>query len=173
MRNLAREPIPHLDATRVAALFSRPEDRAPKQQVALDESDGRLAEFEVAEVVVHGLPLYNVGIPSTLRAYFDHIARAGVRFRYTPNGSEGLLRAQMVCVLAARTSHCKDTPADTQTPHVAYLLNFFGIRDIVFVYAEGVNVSAEANQQALDRARSDVERLAAWARRPQPNGEHT
>lgn len=161
VRDLAREPIPHLDATRVAALFSKPEERTPEQQAVLDEANALLAELEAADVIVLGLPLYNFGIPSTLKAYFDHIARAGVSFRYTPNGPEGLLRDRKVYVLAARGGYYQGTPADTQTPYVAHFLNFLGIRDIEFVYAEGLNVSAEAKQQALERARGDVERLAA------------
>lgn len=161
VRDLARDPIPHLDAARVGALFSQPETRTPAQQAILDQADALLAEFEAADVVVLGLPLYNFGIPSTLKAYFDHIARAGVSFRYTANGPEGLLRDRKVYILAARGGYYKDTPADTQTPFVVQFLNFIGIRDIEFVYAEGLNVSAEAKDQALDRARQTVERLAA------------
>jgi len=161
VRDLARDPIPHLDAARVGALFSQPETRTPAQQAILDQADALLAELEAADVVVLGLPLYNFGIPSTLKAYFDHIARAGVSFRYTANGPEGLLRDRKVYILAARGGYYKDTPADTQTPFVVQFLNFIGIRDIEFVYAEGLNVSAEAKDQALARARQSVERLAA------------
>lgn len=161
VRDLARDPIPHLDAARVGALFSQPETRTPAQQAILDQADALLAELEAADVVVLGLPLYNFGIPSTLKAYFDHIARAGVSFRYTANGPEGLLRDRKVYILAARGGYYKDTPADTQTPFVVQFLNFIGIRDIEFVYAEGLNVSAEAKDQALARARQNVERLAA------------
>jgi FMN-dependent NADH-azoreductase len=71
------------------------------------------------------------------------------------------LRDRKVYVLAARGGYHKDTPADTQTPYVAHFLNFLGIRDIEFVYAEGLNVSAEAKSQALNQARETVERLAA------------
>ncbi len=161
LRDLARQPLPHLDAARVTALFSPPEGRTPAQQAVLNEADALLAELRDADVVVLGLPLYNFGIPSTLKAYFDHIARAGVSFRYTADGPEGLLPDRKVYVLAARGGYYKDTPADTQTPYVERFLNFLGIRDIEFVYAEGLNVSAEAKDRALQDARHAVERLAA------------
>lgn len=161
VRDLAKRPLPHLDAERVNALFSPAEGRTPQQQAILDEADALLDEIRAADVIVIGLPLYNFGIPSTLKAYFDHIARAGVSFRYTANGPEGLLGDRKVYVLAARGGYYKDTPSDTQTPYVQRFLNFIGIHDIEFVYAEGLNVSADAKEQALQHARATVEQLAA------------
>jgi len=161
VRDLAKQPIPHLDGERVQALFSKQEDRTPEQQAIVDEADALLAEIRAADVIVIGLPLYNFGIPSTLKSYFDHIARAGVTFRYTAAGPEGLLADRKVYVLAARGGYYKDTPADTQTPFVQRFLNLLGIRNIEFVYAEGLNVSPEVKAKALDNARDTVERLAA------------
>jgi FMN-dependent NADH-azoreductase len=161
VRDLTRNPLPHLDATRIQALFSKPEDRTPEQQAVVDESDALIAELKAADVVVIGLPLYNFGIPSTLKTYFDHIARAGVSFRYTAQGSEGLIGDRKVYVLAARGGFYKDTPADTQTPFVTNFLNLLGISDIEFVYAEGLNISNEAKERAMQNAGATVDRLAA------------
>ena len=111
--------------------------------------------------VVIGLPLYNFGIPSTLKAYFDHIARAGVSFRYTAQGPEGLIGDRKVYVLAARGGFYQGTPADTQTPFVTNFLNLLGIKDIEFVYAEGLNVSSESKTRAMQQAGATVDRLAA------------
>src|SRR5688572_8053328 len=82
-RDLAREPVPHLDANRFGAFTSKPDSRTPAQEAVLAYSDTLIDELKRADVVVLGLPLYNFGVPSTLKAYFDHVARAGATFRYT------------------------------------------------------------------------------------------
>ena len=82
VRDLANEPIPHLDAQRVSAFFTPPEARTVEQKVFIEESNALIDELKQSDVIVIGLPMYNFGIPSTLKAYFDQIARAGVTFRY-------------------------------------------------------------------------------------------
>jgi FMN-dependent NADH-azoreductase len=91
VRDLSQDPIPHLDGQRVMAFFAQPEMRTPEQQAFIDESDRLIEEINDAKVIVIGLPMYNFGIPSTLKAYFDQIARAGITFHYTDKGPEGLL----------------------------------------------------------------------------------
>src|SRR5690606_38375040 len=98
VRDLAKNPLPHLDLARVGAFSTPPERRTPEQQALVAQSDALIAELQGADVVALGLPLYNFGIPSTLKAYFDHIARAGITFRYTPNAPEGLVKGQQVIV---------------------------------------------------------------------------
>jgi FMN-dependent NADH-azoreductase len=161
VRDLTREPLPHLDAVRLQALFSKPESHMPEQQAVVDLSDDLIDELKSADVVVIGLPLYNFGIPSTLKTYFDHIARAGVSFSYTAEGPKGLIGDRKVHVLAARGGYYQGTPADTQTPFVTQFLNLLGIRDIEFVYAEGLNVSAEAKEYAMYNAGAVIDRVAA------------
>src|SRR6266852_3145646 len=78
VRDLAAEPVPHLDAARFSAFLSKPEERTPEQQAVIDYSDTLIDELRRADVIVIGLPMYNFGLPSTLKAYFDHVARAGV-----------------------------------------------------------------------------------------------
>lgn len=163
VRDLTRDPLPHLDAARLQALFSKPDSRTPEQQAIVDLSDELIDELKSADVVVIGLPLYNFGIPSTLKTYFDHIARAGVSFSYSAQGPKGLIGDRKVYVLAARGGYYKDTPAETQTPFVTTFLNLLGITDIEFVYAEGLNVSPEAQEYAMYNAGAIVDRLAAGA----------
>ena len=161
VRDLQGDPLPHLDAERIGALFSKPEGRTPEQQAIVDLSDALIAELKAADIVVIGLPLYNFGIPSTLKTYFDHIARAGVSFRYTANGPEGLIGDRKVYVMAARGGFYQGTPADTQTPFVTNFFKLLGIKDIEFVYAEGLNVSQESKERAMRDAGTAVDRLAA------------
>ena len=113
VRDLAADPVPHLDAQRFGAFLSTPEERSAQQQAVVDFSDALIEEIRAADVIALGLPMYNFGIPSTLKAYFDHIARAGVTFRYTATGPVGLLTGKKVLVFAARGGQYAGTPADT------------------------------------------------------------
>jgi FMN-dependent NADH-azoreductase len=161
IRDLASEPVPHLTAERFQAFATPMEQRTPAQQVIAAYSDALIEELRRADVVVLGLPMYNFGVPSTLKAYFDHIARAGVSFRYTPTGPQGLLGDKKVYILAARGGLYQGTPLDTQTSYVRDFFNFLGVRDIEFIYAEGLATGAEPQRRALDAANASISLLAA------------
>ncbi len=160
-RDLSADPVPHLDAERFGAFLAKPGERTPAQQAVIDYSDTLIAELQKADVIVLGLPLYNFGVPSTLKAYFDHIARSGVTFRYTENGPVGLLTGKKAYVFAARGGLYQGTPLDTQTGYVRSFLAFLGITDVEFVYAEGLAINETSKQNALDKAGETIERLAA------------
>jgi FMN-dependent NADH-azoreductase len=161
IRDLANDPLPHLDAQRVSAFFTQPDARKPEQQVYVDESDALINEIKQSEVIVIGLPMYNFGIPSTLKAYFDQIARAGVTFRYTENGPEGLLSGKKVYIFATRGGMYAGTALDSQTNYVRDFLNFLGITDVEFVYAEGLNMGGDTKDKALTGAKKRLAELAA------------
>jgi len=158
-RDLGREPLPHLDAERFGAFLSKPEGRTPAQQRVLDESDALVAELKAADILVLGLPMYNFGVPSQLKAYFDHVARAGVTFKYTEKGAVGLLAGRKAYVFAARGGLYQGTPRDTQTPYVRDFLGFLGIADVKFVYAEGLAISEASRTQSLAAARNALRAL--------------
>jgi FMN-dependent NADH-azoreductase len=158
-RDLAREPVPHLTEERFQALLSRPDQRTVQQQAVVNYSDALIDELRGADVIALGLPLYNFGVPSTLKAYFDHIARAGVTFRYTATGPVGLLQGKKVYVLAARGGKYLGTPLDTQTPYVRQFLGFLGMTDVEFVYAEGLAISPAVKDSALEHAKIEIEAL--------------
>jgi FMN-dependent NADH-azoreductase len=124
-------------------------------------SDALIEELKSADTLVLGLPMYNFGIPSTLKAYFDHIARAGVTFRYTDKGAVGLLTGKRAVVFASRGGRYAGTPLDTQTGYVRDFLRFIGIEDVEFVYAEGLAMGEETKAAALAGARRELQRLAA------------
>jgi FMN-dependent NADH-azoreductase len=161
VRDLAKNPVPHLDGDRFGAFLSKAEDRTAQQQTVVDFSDSLIEELRNADVVVLGLPMYNFGIPSQLKAYFDHIARAGVTFRYTNKGPVGLLTGKKVYVMATRGGMYAGTPRDSQTAYVRDFLAFIGITDVEFVYAEGLNMGAESKDAALANAGTAISRLAA------------
>lgn len=161
VRDLAADPVPHLDGERFLSFLAKPEERSAQQQAVVDFSDALIAQIKDADAVVIGLPMYNFGIPSTLKAYFDHIARAGVTFRYTENGPVGLLGGKKVYIFAARGGLYAGTAKDSQTTYVRDFLNFIGLSDVEFVYAEGLNMGEERKNAALDSAQQQLERLAA------------
>lgn len=160
IRDLAHNPLPHLDAERVQAFFTPPDTRSAKQQILVIESDRLIDELKQADIIVIGLPMYNFGIPSTLKAYFDYIARSGLTFRYTEKGSEGLLTGKKAYIFAARGGLYAGTPLDSQTDYMKHFLGFLGITDIEFVYAEGLNINDASKNAALAAAKQQITGLA-------------
>ncbi|MBL0945130.1 MAG: FMN-dependent NADH-azoreductase [Hydrogenophaga sp.] len=159
VRDLAAQPLPHLSLAHVGAFGTPAEQRTPEQQALVAASDALIAELQGADVIALGLPLYNFGIPSTLKAYFDQIARAGITFRYTANGPEGLVKGKRVYVFAARGGLYKGQPHDTQTPFVRNFLGFLGMSDVRFVHAEGLAMGDEPRGRALAAAEAEVDAL--------------
>lgn len=159
VRDLARDPVPHLDGERFQAFLTDPAARTPQQQAVVAYSDALIDEIRQAQVIVLGLPMYNFGIPSTLKSYFDHIARAGITFRYTEHGPEGLLTGKKAYVFATRGGRYAGTPLDSQTGYVRTFLDFLGITDVEFVYAEGLNMGESNKEAALAEASRCLERL--------------
>jgi FMN-dependent NADH-azoreductase len=155
------DPVPHLNGERFGAFLAKPEDRSAAQASVVAYSDALIAEIKKADVIVIGLPMYNFGVPSQLKAYFDHIARAGVTFRYTANGPEGLLAGKKIYVFATRGGLYQGTPLDSQTNYVRDFLAFLGMKDVHFVYAEGLAVSAQHKEAGLARATEEIGKLAA------------
>lgn len=161
VRDLARQPVPHLDAERLHAFITPAEKRTGEQQAIVDYSDTLIAELREADVVVIGVPMYNFGIPSTLKAYFDHIARSGETFRYTENGPQGLVEDKPVYLLAARGGIYEGTDADSQTGYLNTFLAFIGLKNTHFVYAEGLAMGGDNQEKALNKAARKIEQLAA------------
>lgn len=159
-RDLAAEPVPHLTAERFGAFLASPEARTPEQQAIAGHSDALIDELRRADVIVIGLPMYNFGVPSTLKAYFDHVARAGVTFRYTEKGPQGLLAGKKVYVFATRGGAYAGTPLDTQTAYVRDFLKFLGMGDVEFVYAEGLAMGEAGKSASLARASQEIAALA-------------
>lgn len=160
-RDLAREPVPHLDAARFQAFLAKPEERTAEQRDVAAYSDALIGELRDADVLVLGLPMYNFGVPSQLKAYFDHVARAGVTFKYTDQGPVGLLAGKKAYVFATRGGAHAGTPRDTESAYVRDFLAFLGIADVEFVYAEGLAMGPGPRETALAQARATIQNLAA------------
>jgi FMN-dependent NADH-azoreductase len=157
----ADDAVPHLNGERFGAFIAKPEERTVAQRAVVAYSDNLINELEQADVIVLGLPMYNFGVPSQLKAYFDHIARVGITFKYTDKGPVGLLTGKQAYVFAARGGLYAGTPMDTQTNYVRDFLRFLGIAAVEFVYAEGLNISPQSKEAGLAKALAEIARLAA------------
>lgn len=160
VRDMAIDPVPHLDAGRFAAFSSKVETRTVEQQNIVDYSDNLINELKSADVIVLGLPLYNFGVPSILKAYIDHITRAGSTFRYTAEGPVGFLTGKKAFIFAARGGKYAGTSMDTQTDYIKEILGFIGITDVEFVYAEGLAMGEESKQKGLAEAHDRIVQLS-------------
>lgn len=156
LRDLLADALPHLDDSVLGAFFTPAEQRTPEQSAIVARSDALIAELQAADIVIIGAPMYNFGISSQLKTYFDWIARAGVTFRYTPNGPEGLVKGKKAYVVSARGGKYVGTPFDSQTPHIKAFLGLIGIADVEFIYAEGLNLGPDAAGAALASAREAI-----------------
>jgi len=161
VRDIGAQTVPHLTAERFQSFLAAPEARTPEQHAVAGFSDALIEELRQADVIVLGLPMYNFGVPSTLKAYFDHIARAGVTFRYTEKGPQGLITGKKAYVFAARGGQYAGTPLDTQTGYVRDFLRFLGIDEVEFIYAEGLAMGDAAKAAALAKASSVIQALSA------------
>ena len=161
VRDLALEPVPHLDASGFKAFLAKPAERTAEQARVVSYSDALIEELKLADELVIGLPMYNFGVPSTLKAYIDHIARAGVTFRYTPGGPVGLLTGKKVRVFASRGGRYAGTPLDTESGYLRDVLGFLGLSDVEFVYAEGLALGEAAKAQSLATAHAQIDGFAS------------
>jgi FMN-dependent NADH-azoreductase len=153
-RDLAADPVPHLTAERFQAFNTPPEQRTPQQQAVVAYSDALIDELRSAETIVLAVPMYNFGVPSTLRTYFDHVARAGVTFRYSSAGPEGLLTGRQAYVFVTRGG-VYGGEHDTQAPYLRQFLRFIGIES-EFVFAQGLAYGEESRQKSLANAREQI-----------------
>ncbi len=160
VRDLAREPVPHLDGDLLGGWTKPAERRSEAEAAALARSEHLTAELLAADVLVLAVPMYNFGIPSTLKAWFDHVLRAGVTFKYTDSGPQGLLRGKRAYVLTARGGIYAGSALDHQEPYLRQVLGFVGIHEVEFIHAEGLNMGGDFMEKGLARARAELARLA-------------
>jgi FMN-dependent NADH-azoreductase len=157
-RDLSADTVPHLTAARFQAFGTKSEDRTAEQNEIVAYSDELIQELRDADTIVLAVPMYNFSVPSTLRAYFDHVARAGVTFRYSSNGPEGLITGKKAVLFVTRGGFYADT-SDTQSAYLRQFLGFIGIKDVEFVYAEGMSYGDEVRTKSLNTAHHTIAKL--------------
>ncbi len=158
-RDLAASAIPHFGTDLITAFGTPVEQHSAQQATALARADEIIAEVEAADVLVIGAPMHNFSISSTLKAWIDHLARAGRTFRYTAAGPEGLLKGKRVFVVLSRGGVYSEGPAqamDFQEPYLRAVFGFLGLTDVTFIRAEGLNVSPDSAARGLATARQTI-----------------
>lgn len=159
-RNVGDEPQPHLTNRTLAGVRGTP--ATLKEHAARLLSDDLIEEVVNADVLVIGAPMINFGISSALKTSFDHILRAGVTFRYTADGPEGLIRGKRAIVTLTRGGAYSEGPAaamDAQEPHLRTMLSFIGITDVTFIRAERLALP-DLRDQTILNAVHEVHHLA-------------
>lgn len=160
LRDLAAEPLPMLDGAGATALRGG-DNLDAQQQAMLALSNQLVAELQAADTLVIAAPMYNFHIPVQLKAWIDLVCRAGVTFRYTEQGPEGLMKGKKAVVVTTRGGMHKDSPTDLITPYLRTVLGFIGITEVEFVYAEALNMGEEAQQSGIREARTSLDALVA------------
>ncbi len=154
VRDLATQPFPQLEEAKLQSFFTPAENRTPAQQEAASHSDEAIAELLAADTIVIGAPLYNFGIPSTLKAWIDHIARAGLTFSYASGTPEGLVKGKKIYVALSSGAVYSEGPMaayDFVAPYLTTVLGFLGMTDVTVVRVEGTSMPG-VQDAALEKA---------------------
>jgi FMN-dependent NADH-azoreductase len=151
------DPIPQIDALWIAANTTLDEERTDAHRQTLALSDALVDELEAADLIVIGLPVYNFGVPASLKAWIDQVCRARRTFRYTPDGPEGLLQGKRAIVVYVAGGTAMGSSIDFASGFLRHVLGFIGIKDVMSVNA-GRHM---ADADAISRAEAQVDRLAA------------
>lgn len=164
-RDLGHNPVPHVDEKWVAAAFSPPEKRTPELVETIKISDDLIDEFLASDRFVFGIPMYNLNIPSTFKAYIDQIVRVNLTFSMDENGYHGLVDSskKMLIIVSRGGSFSPGTPFasyDFQEPYLRAIFGFIGITDIEFIYAENLNMGEDLRVKSLAHARDRIQELA-------------
>jgi FMN-dependent NADH-azoreductase len=156
-RDLGENPPPHLISQTLNGV--RGTATTDIEFAARRLSDELIGELKAADTIVIGAPMYNFSVPTTLRAWFDHVLRAGVTFKYVDGAVRGLLGGKRVIVVESRGGLYSEGPAqaiDFQEPYLRHLLGFIGITDVTFVRAEKIGYGPQARTAAIEGAKAQI-----------------
>ncbi|WP_207513651.1 FMN-dependent NADH-azoreductase [Longitalea luteola] len=138
--DLTKNPLPHLHPEHVTAFFTPEEQRTQDHKELVSYSDQAISDLKEADIIVIGVPLYNFSIPSSLKAWIDHIVRAGVTFNYVDGAPKGLVTNKKVYLAMATGGVYSDGPMkpyDFAEPFLKFILNFIGLNDVTTFRVEG------------------------------------
>ncbi|WP_394779459.1 FMN-dependent NADH-azoreductase [Undibacterium sp.] len=162
--DLAANPVPHLTEQMMGAFFTPADKLTPEQANTVALSDNLVAQLLESDIIVIGAPMYNFSISSSLKAWIDHVARAGLTFKYTDTGPAGLVTGKKVYVFTSRGGVYSEGPAKVMDFHETYLravFGFLGITDVNFIHTEGVGMGQEATAKAILASRTVIGDLLA------------
>jgi len=161
-RDLARDPLPHIDEDFVTATRSPGGPQTEQQRALLKLSDALVDELLAADIVVIATPMINFTIPSTLKSWLDYVARAGRTFSYSEAGPKGLVTGKQVILVAAKGGLYAANPAlDFQVPYLKSVLGFLGMTDVEVLDVEGTAYGPEIAEKAVEAASSKLQARCA------------
>ncbi|QDD64539.1 FMN-dependent NADH-azoreductase [Herbaspirillum seropedicae] len=158
-RDLAANALPHLSESMLGAYFTPADARSAEQAEVIKQSDALVDELLAADTIVIGVPMYNFAPPSTLKAWIDHVFRAGRTFKYSEAGPVGLVTGKKAVIILSRGGMYSEGPMealDFQGKYLKSALGFIGINDVELVVAEGVSMGEEAAKQAVASAEAKI-----------------
>ena len=159
VRDLTAPPFPHLEEVHLQSFFTPEQDHSPAQREAIRHSNAAIAELMAADTIVIGTPMYSFTVATVLKSWIDHISRAGITFRYTESGPEGLVKGKKVYIAMASGGVYSSGPMaayDFVAPYLRTILGFLGMTDVEVHRVEGTNLP-ELRDQALAKAIAGVE----------------
>ena len=166
VRDLAANPPPHITPAYIQGRITSPKDRTPEQVEAVKVAQQFVDELKAADVIVLGSGMINFGLPSQLKAWFDHVTWPGVTFGYGDTGPKGLLTGKKVYPVTAAGGLFSEgawAPFDFQTSYLLHLLGFIGLTDVEVVRVEGTVLGADAVKAAIANAETAIKALLAKA----------
>lgn len=158
-RDLARNDVPLVSANGFEANLTPVADRTPAQKDLAHFADTLIEELQAADTIVFSVPIYNFGVPASVKAWADLVARAGTTFKYTVNGPVGLLEGKRSYITAASGGTTVGSEMDFMTPWLTFFLSFLGIKDVEIIAADGI--MGAGGEAKIAAAHAQVERLAA------------
>ncbi|WPC72605.1 FMN-dependent NADH-azoreductase [Vibrio porteresiae] len=157
LRDLAANPVPVLDGSVIGAFGAAATgELTADQQAVVDLSNTLIEELKAADTIVIAAPMYNFTIPTQLKNWFDLICRAGITFKYTESGVQGLIEGKKAVVITTRGGIHKDAPQDIVSSYLKTILGFIGVTDVEFAYAEALNMGDEYKEKGLDSAKQQL-----------------
>ncbi len=171
-RNFGKTPIPHFDGEWLTAIMTPEADRSDAQQRKAAFSKELITELQNADVVVIALPMYNFSVPSMLKAWNDHVARAGETFKYTDKGSVGLLNDKKVFLVTAMGGQHEPGKTDFLRPYMRHFLGFLGLKDITFITASGLSMGDEPRAAGLASAEAEIDAAIEQLKRDAHNSSN-
>jgi FMN-dependent NADH-azoreductase len=165
LRDVGHHPVPHVTEPWVVGAFAPADAQTPESKAAIAVSDQLVEEFLGADRYVFGVPMYNLNVPSTFKAYIDQIVRAGKTFAVGPNGYEGLVKDKKALII---TSSGGAFPPGSplaaynfQEPYLRAIFGFIGVTDVQFVVADSMNQGEDAAKHSREKAENSLRELAA------------
>lgn len=150
-RDLAAS-LPAIDAEWLNANWTPEDQRSDAQRETLALSDTLIQEVKSADTIVIGAPIYNFGIPATLKTWVDQIARAGITFKYSESGPQGLMTGKRAIIAITSGGTQVGSDIDFASGYLRHVLGFVGITDVQFVAADQMAVDADASHAKADAA---------------------